>query len=142
MTSGHGGCMGTLHASYPKDALTRLETMAMMSDLEMPLPALRSQIGSGVQLVLQVSRLQDGTRKVTHITEVCGFDQESQSYRLNDVFVRRYHGVDAEGRVLSDFVPTGYLPSFMHQLKEHGVTLPDPVLAPRDASRTLIGIRP
>jgi pilus assembly protein CpaF len=142
MTSGHGGCMGTLHASYPKDALTRLETMAMMSDLEMPLPALRSQIGSGVQLVLQVSRLQDGTRKVTHITEVCGFDQESQSYRLNDVFVRRYHGVDAEGRVLSDFVPTGYLPSFMHQLKEHGVTLPDPVLAPRDASRTLVGVRP
>jgi pilus assembly protein CpaF len=129
MTSGHGGCMGTLHASYPKDALTRLETMGMMSDVDMPLGALRAQIGSGVQLVLQVSRLQDGSRKVTHVTEVCGFDPEAQSYRLADVFVRRYRGVDASGRVQSELVPTGHLPSFMHQLEEHGVTLPGAVLA-------------
>ena len=74
MTSGHGGCMATLHATYPRDTLTRLETMCMMSDIDMPLPAMRQQIGSGVQLVVQVSRLQDGSRKVTHITEVIGFD--------------------------------------------------------------------
>jgi pilus assembly protein CpaF len=128
MTSGHGGCMGTLHASYPKDTLTRLETMAMMSDLTMPLAAMRAQIGSGVQLVLQVSRLQDGSRKVTHITEVTGFDLDTQKYNLQDIFVRKYHGVDAQGKVLSDLVPTGIMPTFMHQLEEHGVTLPDPVL--------------
>jgi pilus assembly protein CpaF len=128
MLSGHGGCMGTLHASYPKDTLTRLETMAMMSDLTMPLAAMRAQIGSGVQLVLQVSRLQDGSRKVTHITEVTGFDLDTQKYNLQDIFVRKYHGVDAQGKVLSDLVPTGIMPTFMHQLEEHGVTLPDPVL--------------
>lgn len=128
MTSGHGGCMGTLHASYPKDTLTRLETMVMMSDVDMPLSAMRTQIGSGMQLVVQVSRLQDGSRKVTHVTEVTGFDVETQKYELRDLFVRRYHGVDAKGAVLSDLVPTGLLPACMHQLEEHGVTLPDVVL--------------
>lgn len=128
MTSGHGGCMGTLHASYPKDTLTRLETMAMMSDLAMPLAAMRAQIGSGVQLVVQCSRLQDGSRKVTHITEVTGFDLDTQKYHLQDIFVRKYHGTDAQGKIISDLVPTGVTPAFMHQLEEHGVSLPDPVL--------------
>jgi pilus assembly protein CpaF len=132
MTSGHGGCMGTLHASYPRDTLTRLETMAMMSDVEMPLAAMRTQIGSGVQLVVQVARLQDGSRKVTHITEVMGFDLETQKYRLQDIFLRRYDGFDQQGNLLSELVPTGVLPTFMHQLEEHGVSLPDPVL---DAAR-------
>lgn len=129
MTSGHGGCMGTLHASYPKDTLTRLETMAMMSDVEMPLVAMRTQIGSGVQLVVQVSRLQDGSRKVTHITEVLGFDLETQKYKLQDIFLRKYEGLDKDGKVISELVPTGVLPECMHQLEEHGVSLPDPVLA-------------
>jgi pilus assembly protein CpaF len=132
MTSGHGGCMGTLHASYPRDTLTRLETMAMMSDVDMPLAAMRTQIGSGVQLVVQVARLQDGSRKVTHITEVMGFDLETQKYRLQDIFMRRYDGFDQQGNLLSELVPTGVLPTFMHQLEEHGVNLPDPVL---DAAR-------
>jgi len=128
MTSGHGGCMGTLHASYPRDTLTRLETMAMMSDVEMPLTAMRTQIGSGVQLIVQVSRLQDGSRKVTHITEVLGFDVETQKYQLQDIFERRYDGFDPHGQIVSELVPTGVLPSFVHQLEEHGVMLPDPVL--------------
>jgi pilus assembly protein CpaF len=129
MTSGHGGCMGTLHASYPRDTLTRLETMAMMSDVEMPLAAMRTQIGSGVQLIVQVSRLQDGSRKTTHITECLGFDLETQKYKLQDIFMRRYDGFDKEGNLLSELVPTGVLPTFMHQLEEHGVALPDPVMA-------------
>jgi pilus assembly protein CpaF len=129
MTSGHGGCMGTLHATHPKDTLTRLETMCMMSDVDMPLAAMRQQIGSGVQLVVQVSRLQDGSRKVTHITEVMGFDLESQRYLLQDLFVRDYRGFDERNRIVSDLVPTGTLPTFLSQLHEHGVNLPDPVLA-------------
>jgi pilus assembly protein CpaF len=128
MTSGHGGCMGTLHATHPKDTLTRLETMCMMSDIDMPLAAMRQQIGSGVQLVVQVSRLQDGSRKVTHITEVMGFDLESQRYLLQDLFVRDYRGFDENNRIVSDLVPTGILPSCLAQLHEHGVNLPDPVL--------------
>jgi pilus assembly protein CpaF len=128
MTSGHGGCMGTLHASYPKDTLTRLETMVMMSDIDMPLVAMRTQIGSGMQLVVQVSRLQDGSRKVTHITEVVGFDVVTQKYELRDIFVRKYHGTAADGAIVSELVPTGLLPDCIHQLEEHGVSLPDPVL--------------
>jgi len=124
MVSGHGGCMGTLHATYPRDTLTRLETMAMMSDVEIPLVALRLQIASGVNVIVQVARLQDGTRKVTHITEVTGFDTETGKYQLCDIFVRKYSGVDANGRILSEFVPSGRLPTFQHQLAEHGLDLP------------------
>jgi pilus assembly protein CpaF len=128
MTSGHGGCMGTLHATHPRDTLTRLETMSMMSDIEMPLQAMRQQIGSGVQLVVQVSRLQDGSRKVTHITEVKGFDLEKQRYLLEDIFVREYRGFDQNNRIVSDLIPTGILPVCLPQLHEHGVNLPDAVI--------------
>jgi len=128
MTSGHGGCMGTLHASHPKETLSRLETMAMMSELEMPLGALRAQIGAGVQLLVQVARLQDGSRKVTHISEVQGFDQQTQKYSVTDLFLRKYHGLDDRGRMRSELCPTGILPSFMPQLEEHGVNLPEAVL--------------
>src|SRR5262249_51166133 len=80
MTSGHGGCLATLHATYPRDTLTRLETMAMMSDVEMPLSALRMQIGSAVNIVVQVSRLSDGSRKISNVTEVLGFDMAAGQY--------------------------------------------------------------
>jgi pilus assembly protein CpaF len=128
MTSGHGGCMGTLHATHPRDTLTRLETMAMMSDIDMPLTAMRQQIGSGVQLILQVSRLQDGSRKVTHISEVTGFNLETSRYNVQDIFEREYRGFDNQGKIVSDLVPTGVLPACLPQLHEHGVNLPDPVL--------------
>jgi pilus assembly protein CpaF len=124
MVSGHGGCMGTLHATYPRDTLTRLETMAMMSDVEIPLVALRLQIASGVNVIVQVARLQDGTRKLTHITEVIGFDAETGKYQLSDIFVRKYSGVDSSGRIQSDLVPSGRLPTFQAQLAEHGLELP------------------
>lgn len=129
MTSGHGGCMGTLHASHPKDALTRMETMAMMSDIDMPLSALRHQIGSGVELIVQVSRLSDGSRKLTHISEVLGFEQQTQRYALRDLFVRRYAGMDARGRVQSELVGTGVAPRFAPALAEHGTRLPPGYLA-------------
>ncbi len=128
MTSGHGGCMATLHSTHPRDTLTRLETMCMMSDVEMPLAAMRQQIGSGVQLIVQVSRLQDGSRKVTHITEVLGFDPERQTYRTQDLFARTFRGFDEKNRIVSEFGPTGITPQFLPQLVEHGTTLPDPVL--------------
>ncbi len=128
MTSGHGGCMGTLHATYPRDTLTRLETMAMMSDVDLPLSALRIQIGSGVQCIVQVSRLQDGTRKVTHVSEVAGYDLVTQSYVVRDIFLREYDGLDERGNVMSRIVATGLLPTFAPQLREHGVDVPAEVL--------------
>jgi len=124
MTSGHGGCMGTLHASYPRDTMNRLETMALMSDVGLPLSALRAQIASGLQLIVQVSRLQDGSRKVTHITEVVGYDSSAQSYVLQDLFVREYQGMGADNRVQSALVATGRSPSFLPQITEHGMKLP------------------
>ncbi|MCC6555568.1 MAG: CpaF family protein [Polyangiaceae bacterium] len=127
MTSGHGGCLTTVHATYPRDTLTRLETMAMMSDIDMPLVALRLQLASGVNILVQVSRLQDGTRKITHITEVLGFDVAASNYVTQDIFVRAYHGIGGRGEVLSQLVPTGVLPRCLPQLQEHGTDLPQAI---------------
>lgn len=124
MVSGHGGCLSTLHATHPRDTLTRLETMCMMSDVSMPLPAIRMQIGSGIDLIVQVARLRGGKRGVTHITEVVGFDPTSGQYELRDLFTRRYDPVEVEGEVRSQLVPTGAIPTFLPNLLAHGVSLP------------------
>jgi len=124
MTSGHGGCMSTLHATYPRDTTSRLETMAMMSDIEMPLAAMRIQIASAVNIICQVSRLQDGSRKITHVTEVLGYDAPTGTYQMQDLYVREYHGFDERGMIISEIVPTGIMPRCIHQLHEHGVDLP------------------
>ena len=132
MTSGHGGCMGTCHATYPRDTLTRLETMCMMSDIDMPLTAVRIQMATGIKLIVQLSRLQDSSRKVTHITEVLGFDMESGKYQVQDIFRRTYQGLGPNGEIQSDFGPTGVIPECLEQLHEHGVDLPSVVY---DAAR-------
>ncbi len=124
MTSGHGGCMSTLHATYPRDTISRFETMAMMSDVQMPLQALRIQLASALNCIVQVSRLQDGSRKITHITELLGYDIVSQSYQSQDLFVRRYDGFGPNGEVLSHIEPTGILPHCLPQLHEHGLDVP------------------
>lgn len=124
MTSGHGGCLTTLHATYPRDTLSRLETMCMMSDVDMPLVAMRVQISSGINVIVQVSRLRDGSRKVTHITEVLGFDLAKGEYITQDIFSREYHGLGPGGKVLSDFTPSGAMPQCVDQLREHGVDFP------------------
>jgi len=127
MTSGHGGCLATLHATYPRDTVSRLETMAMMSDIEMPLHALRIQLASAVNIIVQVSRLQDGSRKITHVTEVLGYDANTNAYQLQDIFAREYQGFGEGGEILSDLQPTGILPRCLPQLHEHGVDLPPAV---------------
>jgi pilus assembly protein CpaF len=91
-TSGHGGCLSTLHASHPADALARLETMALMTDVALPLRALRAQIGSGIDVIVQLERLRSGRRVITHVSEVSGVDEQGQ-YRVHDLFVREQrHG--------------------------------------------------
>lgn len=138
MTSGHGGCLTTLHATYPRDVLTRLETMAMMADIEMPLAALRAQIASAVDIVVQVSRFRDGTRKVTHITEIGEFEHARGAYEINDLYVRQMRGLDRRGNVVSELLPTGNLPANLAYMEAEGYDVPlemrDACAAMEDAS--------
>jgi pilus assembly protein CpaF len=124
MTSGHGGCLTTLHATYPRDVMTRLETMAMMADIEMPLAALRAQIASAVDIVVQVARFRDGTRKITHVSELLGFDVAKGTYAINDLYLRQFQGVDRRGNVVSELLPTGLLPSTLEQIEAEGHDIP------------------
>ncbi len=124
MTSGHGGCLATLHATHPHDALTRLETMSMMSNIDIPLPAMRVQIASAVNVIVQVKRLEDGSRRVSHVAEVIGFDVAAGKYILQDVFARRYAPRDGKGGLSSELVYTGVRPVCLAALEEHGSMWP------------------
>ncbi len=124
MTSGHGGSLTTLHATYPRDTLARLETMAMMSDVQMPLHALRIQLASAVNMIVQIARYLDGSRKISHVTEVLGFDTDKGQYLTRDVFLRKHKGVAPSGQILSELAATGYLPRALEQVHEHGMDLP------------------
>ena len=130
MTSGHGGCMSTVHATYPSDTLNRLETMALMSSVELPLFALRAQIASAVNVIVQTARMRDGSRAVTHITEVTGVHPE-RGYQLVDLYVRKVEGEDANGKVLSRLVPTGELPTCTEYLSIMGYRLPEEMFQAR-----------
>lgn len=123
MTSGHGGCLSTLHATFPIDALNRLETMALMSDVEMPLRALRAQIASAINFIVQTGRLADGSRCVTHITEVLGYDHD-RGYEIGDLFVRHFKNRKEDGTVRSELTPTGRLPQCAEMIRAMGFTLP------------------
>jgi pilus assembly protein CpaF len=110
MTSGHGGSLSTVHATYPIDALNRLETMALMSDVQLPLYALRAQIASAVDIIVQTARLRDGSRCVTHISEVVGCDANGR-YEIRDLFLR-VHGDGSQGDTASSrLFATGALPT-------------------------------
>jgi pilus assembly protein CpaF len=126
MTSGHGGCLTTVHASYPIDTMNRLETMALMGGVELPLAALRAQLASAVDIVVQTARLRSGRRLVTHITEVSGVDPQS-SYRLRDLFVAaQTQGRDGKSEQV--LTPTGNLPGCLPMLRAQGLDLPASVL--------------
>lgn len=122
MNTGHEGSMTTLHANNPRDALSRLETMIMMAGFELPLKAMRSQVSSAIDLVVQVSRLQGGSRKVTCITEIVGMEQDT--IILQDIYRFDKVGVDENGRAYGKFIATGIRPMFMSRLELAGVRLP------------------
>ncbi|MGL4552512.1 MAG: CpaF family protein [Gemmataceae bacterium] len=122
MNTGHEGSMTTLHANTPRDALSRLETMLMMGGFDMPLKALRRQIVSAVNLIVQAERLAGGVRRVTSLTEVLGM--EGDTVVTQDVHVFQQTGVDGAGRAVGQFVATGIRPKFAAQLKAAGHDLP------------------
>ncbi len=109
MISGHGGCLSTVHATYPIDTLNRLETMALMSDVDLPLSALRAQIASAVNIIVQTARQGDGSRVITHISEVLGHTT-NQGYEIADLFTRNVLRKEADGQIVSEFIPTGVAP--------------------------------
>jgi len=116
MNTGHSGSMGTVHSNNPKECLTRLETLALMSDTEVPVQAIRAQVASAINIVIQLSRMQDGSRKVTHISEGIGMDLQG-NYRTNDIYLFEQTGRDKDGKVLGDIVPTGNIPTFMREIE-------------------------
>jgi pilus assembly protein CpaF len=122
MNTGHDGSMTTIHANSPRDAIARMETMAMMANLNLPEKAIRKQIVSAITLVLQVSRFSDGTRRLTHIAEITGM--ENDIVTMQDVFLFEKQGVSAAGRALGTFTATGIRPKFADKLKACGIDLP------------------
>src|SRR5215467_12411953 len=122
MNTGHDGSLTTVHANTPRDALARVETMAMMANLNLPEKAVRRQIASAVQLVVQISRFTDGSRRVTHLSEITGMEEDIVS--MQDVFVFEKQGVSPDGRVLGAFTATGIRPKFAERLKASGIAVP------------------
>lgn len=121
MNTGHDGSLTTLHANSPRDALSRLETMAMMSGLDLPIKVIREQIASAVDLIVQVSRLKDGARKVTSVTEVAGM--EGMTIVMTDIFKFKQTGISEDDRVLGETRPTGMRPVFGPRLEAAGFKL-------------------
>ncbi len=117
MNTGHNGSMGTIHANSPYDSLVRLETLAMIGDTRVPVTALRRQIVSAIHLVVQIKRMSDGTRKMTHISEVLPEVDDSGHYFLKTLFEFIQIGKTQDGKVLGEFIPTGYIPSFYSEIE-------------------------
>ena len=122
MNTGHDGSLTTIHANSPRDAISRMETMALMANLNLPEKAVRRQIASAVAIVIQVARMNDGTRRVTHLSEITGMEEDTVS--MQDVFVFEKHGISPEGRVLGSFSATGIRPKFADRLVASGIAVP------------------
>ena len=130
MNTGHDGSLTTVHANSPRDVISRLETMVLMSGMELPSRAIREQITSAVDIIIPESRLSDGSRKVVAITEVTGL--EGNQIVMQDIFEFRQSGVDADGRVIGEFRPTGAIPTWFDQLAGRGIRC-DPAMFDPDS---------
>lgn len=121
MNTGHDGSLTTGHANTPRDMLSRLETMVLMSGMNLPIKAIRDQVASAIDIIIQQSRLMDGSRKITHITEVQGM--EGDIIILQDIFRFEQRGLDNRGKVKGEFASTGIMPKFITKLKEKGINV-------------------
>ena len=129
MNTGHDGSISTVHANAPRDVLSRLETMALMAGMDITIRALREQVASALDLIVHVARLQDGSRRVTHVTEVVGM--EGEAITMQDLFVfKTVGGLDERGRVLGHLSATGLRPIFVDRLAERNVRLDQSIFTP------------
>jgi pilus assembly protein CpaF len=123
MNTGHDGSLTTAHANTPRDLMSRLETMVLMSGMEIPVKAIREQISSALNIVVQQSRMKDGSRKIVNITEVVGM--EGDTITLQDLFVYRIEGMDSSGKLKGSFASTGIRPGFSEKLADSGILIRD-----------------
>ncbi|MFB0919993.1 MAG: CpaF family protein [Oscillospiraceae bacterium] len=123
MNTGHDGSLTTAHANTPRDLISRLETMVLMSGMEIPVKAIREQVSSALNIIVQQARMRDGSRKIINITEVVGM--EGDVVTLQDLFYYKPEGLDSSGRLKGSFLSTGIRPSFMEKLAENGVPVKD-----------------
>jgi len=121
MNTGHDGSLTTIHANSPRDALSRLETMILMSGVELPVKAIRDQLSSAIDLIVQQSRLSDGSRKIIDISEVTGL--EGDRITMQDIFHFKQTGFDKNGKVQGSFVPTGNIPTFIDDWRSRGISI-------------------
>lgn len=121
MNTGHDGSMTTAHANSPRDVISRLETMTLMSGIELPSRAICEQIASAINLIVHTARLSDGSRKVTHITEIVGL--EAERITMQDLFTFTQTGLDQNGKVVGHFAATGSVPTFIDEIKTRGISL-------------------
>ncbi|MDO9541868.1 MAG: ATPase, T2SS/T4P/T4SS family, partial [Kiritimatiellia bacterium] len=121
MNTGHDGSITTVHANSPRDVISRLETMTLMSGIDLPSRAIREQIASAIHLIIHTARMSDGTRKVTHITEASG--QEGDRITMQDIFVFTQTGIDHNGKVKGAFKATGAVPTFMEEIGTRGLSI-------------------
>ena len=128
MNTGHDGSLTTLHANNPRECVGRLETLVLMAGAELPSRAIRDQIGTAINIIVQQSRLRDGTRKVVSITEVLGCD--GGEVQLQEIFAFRQTGIDDDGKVIGGFTPTGVIPHFLEHLAAEGEGLPEEIFQP------------
>jgi len=128
MNTGHDGSLTTLHANSPRDALSRMETMVLMAGMDLPLKVVRQQISSAIDLIIQQTRLKDGSRKVTSITEVAGM--EGETVVLTDVFKFEQTGTAKDGKILGDLKATGIRPIFSPRLEAAGFKLSGEIFMP------------
>ena len=119
MNTGHDGSLTTVHANSPRDVISRLETMVLMSGMELPSRAIREQIQSAVDIIIHESRMSDGSRKVTAITEVTGM--EGNQIVMQDIFAFNQTGIDANGKIVGRMKPTGAIPTWIDQVKARGI---------------------
>ncbi|MEZ5309664.1 MAG: CpaF family protein [Microthrixaceae bacterium] len=140
MNTGHDGSLTTVHANSPRDTLARLETLVLMSGFDLPVRAIREQMASAIDVIVQLTRLRDGTRRVTHITEVQGM--EGDVITLQDIFLFDFGaGVDEHGRYRGQLQATGIRPKFAEKLADQGIRLGPEMFAPGNAERKAVGRR-
>ena len=134
MNTGHDGSLTTVHANTPRDAMTRIETLTMMAGYDLPIKAIREQMSSAVDLVIQIGRQRDGSRKISHITEVQGM--EGEVIILQDIFLFDFAaGVGEDGKLVGTLQPTGVRPKFAEKLSDHGIKLGAEVFTPTRRAR-------
>ena len=122
--------MGTTHANTPYDGLVRLETLSMMGDTQVPAAAIRRQIAAAIHLVVQIKRMHDGTRKITNITEVIPEIDDAGRYLIQDIYKFVQRGKSTDGKIVGEFIPTGYIPSFYHEIEINRLPFPKEKFTP------------